>query len=225
VQDDVLFMPWNTLDYDPTRVWALDHANPAKAGRDLSRWFYTCDRKAHAGTPWAHCYGCYQWHHQLGGRSVERIHGNLSAQERAVKAANTGREDGLSCDLTDAFYIPGARARDFARLCALFADAGTAVELALTTIMDTLAPRAAQQRMRHVNSVRRDTWDSTLAPWRALEGDPLQLLDWFHPLKLSGADARAFLAGELARAQAQRLFTRPDLPRLRVRPPVSVGHL
>ena len=54
-------------------------------------------------------------------------------------------------DLTDAFYIPGVLSTEFRDLALLFGAHHVEVELALTTIMDTIAPRAEQAVLNHVN--------------------------------------------------------------------------
>ena len=224
-QDDVLWLPWNTLGYDPHKIWALGHEG--RHGVDRSTWWYGCER----GKDKHHCYGCYQWHPVLGGVSVAKVHSRLTARQLAIKAANTGREDGLSCDLTDAFYIPGRLAAEFRDLSALLRSALTEVELAYSTIIDTLALRADQQRMRHMNAVQRKSLEGLLTHWRDDSvfrpgvDDPLRLLDWFHPVKLSSPEAGAFFAAQFEAARQLRLFTRPNVTALLARPNITVGHL
>lgn len=225
MQDDVLWMPWNTLAYDPHRIWALNHTNDAPGvHEDRSTWFYECDRTKNNDThPW--CYGCYTWHPQIGGTTVAKLHNNLTSKQLSIKSANTGREDGVSCDLTDGLYVPGRLGREFGRLSDLFASANTEVEMAYTTIMDSMALRREQQPLRHVNAWARKTLDDLMQAYRHTSTDALSVLDWIHPFKLSNSDVRAFVEAEFARAARLRLATAPDLAALQKRPNVNVGHL
>ena len=147
----------------------------------------------------------------------------------AIKAANTGYYPprlGVSCDLADGMYVPGLQGAEFRDLAYLFGRYSVQVELALTTIMDTLSLRAEQEQLSHYNGMLRideilvEQFNSTSG-----NGAAARALDWFHPFKYSWPLMRQRQEMEFERAEAEGWFTQPDVAWLRARPLVHGGHL
>lgn len=159
-----------------------------------------------------------------------RVHNRFSPKQLAIKEANSGYPNGVTCDLTDAFYVPGRLGAEFAGLCALLREANTEVEMAFTTILDSIEYRRDQEQMRYVNTDKRKDFAMLLGYWDNPHAykphkDGLSVLDWFHAMKLSDPQTRVFFEAQIERAARQRLFTRPDMTALRRRPLVDTMHL
>ena len=160
-----------------------------------------------------------------GDSRIGEIHHRLTPEQVAIKAANTGYPPprmGVSCDLADAMYIPGVHASAFRDLAYLFGNNLVQVELALTTIVDTLALRSEQEQLSHKNGLVRI--ESELL--REFNEYPPFALDWYHPLKFTWVRLRERVTAEFARAEAEGWFTwAVNMTFLRARPIVHGGHL
>ena len=164
-----------------------------------------------------------------GVESFERrVWPHLPRRYRANLAANTGFPVGVTCDYADAVYVPGVEAAGFARVMTLMRAAPVGCELALSTAMDMLAPRASQQLLR-VSQFPREV--AAFAPiWASLVRktgglSPLVELDWLHALKVSVPEAAAIWNTMFANATALRLATAPNMTALAARPLFFGGHL
>lgn len=91
----------------------------------------------------------------MGRDRLIELHSNLTVVQVTRKHLSTGFANGASCDLTDAFYVPGRLAPEFRDLCLLFARHHVQVELALTTILDTIAVRSEHEVLTHIDGSRK----------------------------------------------------------------------
>ena len=166
---------------------------------------------------------------EWGVESFERrVWPHLPRRYRANLAANTGFPVGVTCDYADAVYVPGVEAAGFARVMTLMRAAPVGCELALSTAMDMLAPRASQQLLRASQFSRKVVDFAPMWVWlvRRAEGlSPLVELDWLHPLKMSVPEAAAIWNATFANATALRLATAPNMTALAARPLFFGAHL
>lgn len=160
----------------------------------------------------------------MGDARIGDLYPQLTPRQIATKDANTGHVRGVSCDLTDALYVPGRLGAEFRDLALLFAAHHVEVELALTTILDTIALRAETEVLNHVNGPR--------DPAKLLEDfhdryDGVRTLGWIHPFKWTWAALRERQLADFATVERDALFTAPNMTWLRPggRPEVHIGKL
>ena len=199
-------MPWNLLALDPHRVWTVSHAH-GKAD-----WWIECDRVKDNHF----CWGCHFWSNQVGGPRVAELYDSLTPAQVARKDANTGYARGISCDVTDAFYIPGVLSAEFRDLALLFGQHLVEVELAFTTIIDSIALREDTEIFNHIYG--KNSIDATTGKF-----DILRTVGFIHPFKWSKERDRQ--VADFARVKSEALFTAPNFTWLRTRPEVHLGFL
>ena len=108
----------------------------------------------------------------------------------------------MSCDLTDALFVPGRLATEFRDLALLFAGNHVEVELALSTILDTIAPRAEHEVFNHIDGSR--SINTFLEDYSKL--DAVHTLGWAHPFKLSNAALLRQMELDFRTATEEMLF-------------------
>lgn len=130
---------------------------------------------------------------------------------------------GVSCDMTDAFYVPGRVASEFRDLSLLFAGNHVEVELALSTILDTVEVRADHEVFNHIDGSRNVA--TFLEDYNRVGG--ARVLGWAHPFKTTKGPLRDRRLADFAMAEREALFTAPNLTWLRPggRPEVHMGCL
>jgi hypothetical protein len=148
----------------------------------------------------------------------------LTPRQLAIKAVNTEHaEEGVSCDLTDGFYVAGRFASEFANLSLLFSAFQTEVEMAFTTILDSLDYRTEQVAVNHFNCMGRRQIPDIINCWNALNST--RILDWFHPIKLSIPELRELFIAATRAAWRLQLGVTPDVDQLLARPGIHHGKL
>ena len=158
----------------------------------------------------------------MGDKRIGELHPKMTQQQLARKAANTGHPQGVSCDLTDALYVPGIHGSEFSDLAIMFGNNHVEVELALTTILDSLSLRSEQEVLRHVNGPRKSR---QLLDDFHFKMNGVRVLDWIHPFKFTWEELRQQQELDFAAADSNNWFTAPNITWLRERPAIHWGHL
>lgn len=191
--DDVMLSTWLTLAYRADWLWH-------KTKKPNHDYYYNC-------TANSQCYNCWSWSGLYGPIRFFRMHHLLRPWMLDIKMANFNRSDGCSCSMVDAFYVPGVLAHAFGYLSMASYYANAEVELATSTIYDTVALRSEREHLRNV-------FDGKHA---LTKYDPL-LHDWAHSFKYSKPEPRERARAVAARAAADGWFYRPNITALRLRP-------
>ena len=100
------------------------------------------------------------------------------------------------------------------------------VELALTTILDTIALRDEHEVMNHINAFTR-LERANIVEQFYVPRDALHTVSWIHPFKGSVLSVRNALEEGFATVEREALFTAPNITWLRPggRPEVHEGHM